>query len=147
MVLGEDTDDLEWTTIWSNVGAETIHRWRMGVSDTFYSADFSGGDEVELFVVNTNDGSASFLEYVMLPDHHVNNTLNLSIVGEGDVTIDPPDQVTYDYDEVVTLMADADQGWTFSHWGGDLSGSDNPATVVMDKDKKITAYFTDLWTG
>lgn len=33
-------------------------------------------------------------------------------------------------------------GWSFSHWSGDYSGSDNPVAITMDADKIITAHFT-----
>jgi hypothetical protein len=37
------------------------------------------------------------------------------------------------------LMVTADPGYRFSSWGGDLQGSVNPITVVVDKDLFITA--------
>jgi hypothetical protein len=33
-------------------------------------------------------------------------------------------------------------GYHFVNWSGDLSGSTNPATIVVDCDKKITANFS-----
>ena len=73
-------------------------------------------------------------------------TLSVDIVGSGSVVNDP-DQVTYVYGSLVDLSAVADLGWTFSHWSGDLSGSVNPESVVMDGDKSVTAHFTqDYYT-
>ncbi|NLN71021.1 MAG: hypothetical protein GX142_09640 [Chloroflexi bacterium] len=40
------------------------------------------------------------------------------------------------------LTAIRDQGYTFANWSGDLTGSNNPATIVMDADKTVTAAFT-----
>ncbi len=37
------------------------------------------------------------------------------------------------------LIVVADPGYRFSSWGGDLQGSVNPMTVVVDKDLFITA--------
>ena len=42
---------------------------------------------------------------------------------------------------MVTLTADADPGWTFSAWSGDLEGTSNPATITIDGDKTVTAIF------
>jgi len=42
----------------------------------------------------------------------------------------------------VLLEAVPAAGYRFSHWGGDLSGADNPTTIVMDCNKKITANFS-----
>jgi uncharacterized repeat protein (TIGR02543 family) len=41
----------------------------------------------------------------------------------------------------VELTAEADFGYTFSGWSGDISGSDNPVTITMDSDKNVTAQF------
>ncbi|MEM9272021.1 MAG: protein kinase [Cyanobacteria bacterium P01_F01_bin.143] len=38
----------------------------------------------------------------------------------------------------------ANQLWRFDHWSGDLKGSENPAQLVMDANKKIQANFTKV---
>ena len=52
-----------------------------------------------------------------------------------------PDKVSYNVGEIVELSAVADPGWAFESWSGDLMGSANPATLVMDRDKLVTATF------
>ncbi|UCG58892.1 MAG: hypothetical protein JSU70_05135, partial [Phycisphaerales bacterium] len=52
-----------------------------------------------------------------------------------------PDKTAYSEGETVTLLAAADSGYSFTGWSGDLSGSTNPATIVMDADKSVTANF------
>ncbi len=69
------------------------------------------------------------------------HTLTVSTEGNGSVAIDP-DEATYLYGDVVELTATADPGWTFAGWSGDLSGTDNPANLVMDGNKTVTATFT-----
>jgi hypothetical protein len=54
-----------------------------------------------------------------------------------------PNQSTYTYGAVVELTANADPGWSFDHWSGDLTGTDNPDTIVMDGDKTVTATFKE----
>ena len=39
------------------------------------------------------------------------------------------------------MTATAYPGWAFSHWSGDLSGSNNPATLTIDTDPQVTATF------
>jgi uncharacterized repeat protein (TIGR02543 family) len=68
-------------------------------------------------------------------------TLSITINGQGSVTKDP-DQTGYTYGTVVTLTADPDDGWTFDHWSGDLTGSENPTTITMNGNKDVSAYFT-----
>jgi len=70
-------------------------------------------------------------------------TLGLTLVGGGTVTLDPPGG-TYNTGDVVTLTADDGPGWTFGSWSGDLTGSDNPETIVMDGDKSVTATFDSV---
>ena len=47
----------------------------------------------------------------------------------------------YDYGTVVTLTAHANEGYVFSHWGGDASGTSETITIVMDSNKNVVAYF------
>jgi uncharacterized repeat protein (TIGR02543 family) len=61
------------------------------------------------------------------------------------VTLDPPGG-TYDEGTVVTLTASADSGWQFDNWSGDLSGTQNPATITMNADKNVTALFSEIGT-
>lgn len=53
-----------------------------------------------------------------------------------------PDKATYYYDDVVSLTAAAEPGWTFDSWSGDLISTTNPVQVTIDGNKNITANFT-----
>ena len=65
-------------------------------------------------------------------------TTSVSPQGAGTVT---PSTGAYSAETVVTLTATANLGYTFSSWGGDISGSDNPTTVTMNSNKNVIAYF------
>jgi hypothetical protein len=43
----------------------------------------------------------------------------------------------------VTVTAVPGDGYSFSHWSGAVSGSENPVKVIMDSDKELTANFTE----
>ncbi|RCK71587.1 MAG: Type IV fimbrial biogenesis protein PilY1 [Ignavibacteriae bacterium] len=73
-------------------------------------------------------------------------TLDVTIVGDGDVTI-VPDLSLYDHGTEVTLTAIPDLGWKFAGWSGDVVSSDNPLVIVMDNNKNITATFSKLATA
>ena len=47
----------------------------------------------------------------------------------------------YNPGATATASASANSGWHFDHWTGDLSGSANPTTVVMNANKSVTAVF------
>ena len=53
-----------------------------------------------------------------------------------------PNTSTYTYGSVVTLTAVQQSiNYEFSNWSGDLSGSVNPTTILMDGNKTVTANF------
>jgi hypothetical protein len=67
-------------------------------------------------------------------------TLSILNIGSGSVSMSP-EQAFYASDTVVTLTADADPGWSFAGWSGDLESSINPETIPIDGDKTVTATF------
>lgn len=67
--------------------------------------------------------------------------LSVSNTGNGTVTKDP-DQITYLHGVTVELTATPDAGWEFDHWEGDLTGTNNPTSIVLNDDKSVTAVFT-----
>lgn len=64
-------------------------------------------------------------------------------------TSDPPQGGTitamplppYYYNDIVTLTAIPNSGYAFDHWSGDLTGNQNPDTIIMDGNKSVTATF------
>jgi pectate lyase len=70
-------------------------------------------------------------------------TLNVSVTGTGTVTRSP-NQATYPNGTVVTLTANAGAGFQFSNWSGNLAGTANPATIVMNSNKSVVANFTPV---
>ena len=69
-------------------------------------------------------------------------TLDIDIIGNGTVEKDP-DQMTYHSGDTVDLTANADPGWTFDDWSGDISSSTNPyLNFEITDDHVITATFT-----
>jgi hypothetical protein len=72
----------------------------------------------------------------------INVTLTIVIHGDGTVNLSP-NLPEYPRDTLVELTAIPDPGWEFSHWGGNLWGSQNPETIIMDDNKTVHAYFTE----
>ena len=101
-------------------GTTTIGLYDVGVTnETVY---------VPLTVTN---GSVTLREY----------SLSITLDGSGSVSKNP-NQATYPYGTVVQLTANADTGWVFSSWTGDLSGGTNPISITMNANKSVTAHFT-----
>lgn len=70
-------------------------------------------------------------------------TTSVSPSGGGSVS---PSSGTYDAGTSVTLTATPASGYSFSHWGGDTSGTSTSVTITMNSDKDVTAYFTAVPT-
>jgi hypothetical protein len=86
-------------------------------------------------------------DYIVIAMFAQNNyTLTIETIGEGIVT-KSPDKDYYTYGETVTLTANANPGWVFSGWGGNLSDSENPTTITMTGNMTVIAYFTQWWNS
>jgi uncharacterized repeat protein (TIGR02543 family) len=72
--------------------------------------------------------------------------LTLSTTGSGTIQSDPAGD-KFPAGTRVTLTATPAPGWRFEGWSGDLTGTDNPAIITMDREKSITANFTPLPPG
>jgi hypothetical protein len=81
--------------------------------------------------------SDSYIGPGSITPHHV---LRINTFGSGIVTLNPAGSI-YRQGTYVTLTALPTQGWMFSHWDHDLSGSNNPTTINMDTVKNVTAIF------
>jgi hypothetical protein len=69
------------------------------------------------------------------------NTLTIDVVGAGSVSR-TLDKISYEDTDNETLTATAATHWTFDNWSGNLTGSTNPGSILMDADKSVTANFT-----
>ncbi len=65
-------------------------------------------------------------------------TINPSVGSVNSAPFSP----TYDAGATVTLTANPPVGSTFFSWTGDVTGNQNPITVVMNGNKNVTANFT-----
>ncbi|MGH3054490.1 MAG: InlB B-repeat-containing protein, partial [Gaiellaceae bacterium] len=67
-------------------------------------------------------------------------TITLSAVGNGSVS-KSPNQATYTHGTAVSVTATPSSGYHLSAWSGDLTGTTNPDTLIMDSDKSVTGTF------
>jgi uncharacterized delta-60 repeat protein len=77
------------------------------------------------------------------------HTLSLS-AGSGGTTVPQPGTYIYDHASRISISADPDDGYDFSEWSGDVSGTDSWRSITMDSDKSINANFSiivtdDVW--
>jgi len=68
--------------------------------------------------------------------------LSVSVTPSGSGSVSKnPDKSNFSWNENVQLTANADSGYEFDYWSGDLSGSTNPKSLNMNGDKSVTAFF------
>lgn len=77
------------------------------------------------------------------------NSSNKSYTIEGTVTPSEAGTVTpengeYEEGEQVEISAEANDLWIFSSWEGDLTGTENPTMVTVDRNMTFTALFEKL---
>ncbi len=67
------------------------------------------------------------------------NYYSLSVDAQNASLVIEPAQTTYAHGTTVQLSVDPDRRYHFLGWQGDAQGNDNPLTVLMDRDRSITA--------
>jgi len=68
------------------------------------------------------------------------HTLSLSATSGG-TTNPSPGTYIYNHAARINISASPDDGYNFSEWSGDASGTVNPQSIIMDSDKSIKANF------
>ncbi len=67
-------------------------------------------------------------------------SINVTTTGDGTVAFNPPGG-SYEGGAQVILTATPGPGQLFGGWSGDLTGTANPDTIIVDTDKNVTATF------
>jgi len=79
-------------------------------------------------------------------DLNATYTLDLQTQGSGTITASPR-QSAYTQGSQLLLTATPATGWQFAGWSGALAGNTNPASLLMEENKRVTAIFTNPSTG
>ena len=103
---------------------------------TGWSGDLSGTGNPATLVFDSNKTVTANFENP--------NALLLTInSGNGTVQVTPA-QESYSRGASVILIATPDKGYKFVGWEGDITGSDNPKGLVIDRNKNIKAVFSEI---
>lgn len=123
------------------VTAEANQGWKF----IDWVGDFTGTENPFSLTIDDNKTvTANFerLEYLLdLSDKEGQGTVSATLVS-GTETTDG-----YLFESVVELTAIPVTDWKFVRWEGDLTGSENPSTVIMDENKSIKAVFIPFEAG
>ncbi|MCG8606506.1 IPT/TIG domain-containing protein, partial [bacterium] len=101
--------------------------------------NYNGNPSLAKFYFKTVTGKIIDTFYVVSPLSN-QNRLTVNKDGEGSVDLNP-DGGLYEDDELVMLQANPAEGWVFVGWDEDLTGSENPTSLIMDSNKNVTARF------
>ena len=132
---GGGSVEMDPDTQWHAAGASVE---LTAVSDPGWQFTVWGGD-----LTGSTNPATIIMDYdksVIASFQTINCTLTVSVVGNGIVNR-VPDLPYYPRDSEVELTAVPDSGWVFSYWSGNLWGSQNPDTIIMNGDKEVTANF------
>jgi len=107
----------------------------MGYKFSHWEGDLSGSNNPTIIVMDTN----KFIKanFVSVPTYK----LTIEHFGEGVIT---PGGGIYNVGDTVILHAEASSGYEFKYWEGDISGTNNPDTIIMNGDKTVTGVFIKL---
>lgn len=131
--LSYSSDGVNWTRITNNPDYDftyALETTAMGV--------FAGNS-------NQNKAFTSVVDYFFntaspINPEDNNRTLSLNSNGSGSITPTPM-KSNYNCGETVQLQANPGEGYRFSSWSGDATGTNNPTTIIMNSRRTVTANF------
>jgi uncharacterized repeat protein (TIGR02543 family) len=94
--------------------------------------------------VSTNPLNVTVKKNRNITANFINGTIpqySITISATNGTVAKSPNQTSYDSNTVVALTATPNAGYTFTGWSGDTTGSTNPLSVPMKKNRNITANF------
>ena len=104
-----------------------------------WEGDLTSRESLETIIMDAfKDVTAVF---VPVPENQ--RTINVEKEGSGAVRLEPQGGIYYGGAKV-KVAAMADEGWEFTKWGGDLSGSDPAQTLLMNSDHTVFAQFAEI---
>ncbi|MCB1185358.1 DUF1349 domain-containing protein, partial [bacterium] len=108
----------------------------VGIAFTGWSGDLTGAAVPETLVMDAN--KAVTATFAPIPQFTLTTD---ATPGGGSVVLDPPGGV-YNQGTAVQVTAVPTVGYAFDGWSGDLTGTVNPETVIVDANKSVTATFS-----
>lgn len=101
-----------------------------------WRGDVMGSDNPSVITMNSNKTVIAFF----IDREH---PLNILVEGDGVVTesVIQEKSANFAHGTFVELTATPDEGWRLVEWRGNLSGSENPGVIKMDKAREVTAVF------
>lgn len=131
----------------NDVLTDTIKFDSIGPLFTDYEYDYTVGQinvgENTIKLVSLDAEGAPNLDHMTIKnDTNVYVKLNLTTVGNGNISIEPVAD-SFLFGERVKITATAEAGNTFAEWSGDKTTKQNPLSFTMDKNYNLSATFNN----
>ena len=101
-----------------------------------WRGDLSVSENPVTVTIDGDKSVTAVFEQVQVSEY----TITINTEGKGRVD-KQPDKASYLESEEVVLTAVAESGWNFKQWQGDLSGTENPQSVIVNENKSVTGVF------
>ncbi len=123
-------------------GDGTMSAWANGAGSHVYNT--VGTKQIKSRARSVSDTStvSNWSETISVAISGFSLSVSIDPANAGQV-IKSPDKTEYDYNEAVSLSVSASTGYSFGYWGSDLSGNSNPATIMMNANKSVSAIFIE----
>lgn len=130
------------------------NEYRMSDGTPYQSSHFKQNAVFAIMQPAQGSGETFYPHFYKYPDRDVFDAIGWDcyagygftfyIHNDGSVVLNP-DSLAFPPGSQVELTAIPDSGWVFDHWSEDLTGEQNPDTVLMDDDKVIHVYFAPAY--
>jgi uncharacterized repeat protein (TIGR02543 family) len=109
-----------------------------GFTFTGWTGDATGSQNP--LSVTMNENKEITANFTAISD----DTYTLNVTAVNGTVVKVQNKTVYNSGEIVVLTATPALGYSFTGWTGDATGSQNPLSVTMNKNKNITANFVEL---
>lgn len=119
------------------------------------TADTANGYHIaDVLVDGVSQGAIPSYTFTSVSENHTieanfelnRYTLTVETPENGSVAVEPAGS-TFAHGTAVTIIATPANDYAFSHWTGNLTGGQNPATLTMDGDKTVGAVFDSIFVS
>ncbi len=123
--------------------------WTAGTAHTLsvFNPQYSGNNTARAQFLNWEDGSMGTRTVTAASNggtytgfFDTQYLLSTGVIGAGSVSVSPPSaDGFYDAGTTIQLTASPGAGAVLRYWVGDLASNQNPASIVMDQQRAVTA--------
>lgn len=151
MTLSQAANPVEWHNSWSKlnpVPGTAFSIFTGGIQRAFANEGVSQPKMLDIYRIQGDDGVGSYVTTIYLTDE--GNVLAGGAFFTLNTSVDPAEggsvdgAGTYPEGGSAELTAIPAEGYGFTGWSGDATGTDNPLTVTVNADMTITASFAQI---